>query len=578
MSEEQPKRRLVAIVMADVVGYSRLTEEDEAGTHHAWKIRRQAILEPLIAQNHGRIIRLMGDGALIEFASAVDAATCAVEMQKRMTEANSGLPESRQIVLRIGISVGDVIVDENDLYGDAVNIAARLQALADPGGVYLSRMAFDHVRNKVPLQFESLGEQTVKNIREPVLLYRVTGLAPPAATPGAQSRSSKPSVAVLPFTNLSNDAKQDYFADGMTNEIITELSRFQDLVVIASHSVFAVVGQGTSVQETARVLGARYVVAGSVRRARARTLVNVRLMVAESGRHLWAERYDFAMAELFAVQDKIVRTIVSRISTRLELSERRRAVRKEPRSLDAYDYYLRGREHWFGYSCENNLQCRREFEEAIRLDPTFARAYGQLSFALVQAYYCGWTQDPQATLDRAHELAQKAVALDGEDYDNYWSLAAVLLFRREHDRAIAFYERALEASPNQPDLLVDSAEALVYVGRAKEAIARIRKAVRFNPIHPDWYNWVLALAYYHIGRYSDAEAALSTMVDPPPFHRPLKIATLVRLGRREEASAAAHELLHLDANYTVAREDLLPYKRKEDREAHVLSLYEAGLS
>jgi adenylate cyclase len=577
VAEERAQRRLAAILVADVVGYSRLMEEDETGTHSTMRERQASILEPTIAENDGRIIRLMGDGVLVEFASVINAVNCAAEMQKRMTAANAGLPEGRQIILRIGINIGDVIVEGGDLYGDGVNIAARLQALADPGGIYVSRTVFDNVRNKVELQFENLGERTVKNIREPVQLYRVTGIVPAEAIPSSYTGASKPSIAVLPFENLGGDPEQSYFADGMTNDIILELSRFQDLFVIASHSVFTFKGRQASLQEVARQLGVRYVVEGSVRRVGERILINVWLMATDTERNLWAERYDFAMVELFAVQDEIVRAIASRLSTRLELSERRRAFRKEPRSVDAYDCYLRGREYWFAWSPDDNLQSQRDFEKAIRLDPTFARAYGMLSYSLVQAYFCGWSQEPQATLDRAHELAQKAVALGGDDYDNYWSLAVVLLYRHEYERAFAFYARALAANPNYPNLLVDFAEALVYVGRAEEAIGRIREAMRFNPIHPDWYDWVLALASFHSGRYAEANEALQAMVDPPPFYRPLGVATLVRLGRREEAVAAARELLRVDAGYTVARQYLLPYKRVEDRDAYVSSLLEAGL-
>jgi adenylate cyclase len=577
VAEERAQRRLAAILVADVVGYSRLMEEDETGTHSTMRERQASILEPTISENDGRIIRLMGDGVLVEFASVINAVNCAAEMQKRMTVANAGLTEGRHIVLRIGINIGDVIVEGGDIYGDGVNIAARLQALADPGGIFISRTVFDNVRNKVDLQFENLGERTVKNIREPVQLYRVAGMVPASVAPNARTEASKPSIAVLPFENLGGDPQQSYFADGMTNDIIVELSRFQDLFVIASHSVFAFKGRQISLQDVARQLGVRYVVEGSVRRVGERILINVWLMATDTERNLWAERYDFAMAELFSVQDEIVRAIASRLSTRLELSERRRAFRKEPRSVDAYDCYLRGREYWFAWSPDDNLQSQHDFEQAIRLDPTFARAYGMLSYALVQAYFCGWSQEPEATLDRAHELAQKAVALGGDDYDNYWSLAVVLLYRHEYERAFAFYARALAASPNYPNLLVDFAEALIYVGRAEEAIERIREAMRFNPIHPDWYEWVLALALFHSGRYAEANAALQAMVDPPPFYRPLGVATLVRLGRREEGAAAARELLRVDPTYTVARQDLLPYQRSEDREAYVSSLRQAGL-
>ena len=344
MADERVHRRLAAIVAADVVGYSRLMERDEAGTLAALKARRRDVLDPLVARHHGRIFKVTGDGVLVEFASAVDAVQCAVDLQHGMAAANKDQPEDRHLVLRVGVNLGDVMVEGSDLYGDGINIAARLETLAEPGVILVSGTAHDHVRNKVAVDFDDLGAQNLKNMIEPVQVYRVSGTATPRSQAAVDKplASSKPSIAVLPFVNMSGDPEQEYFADGITEDIITDLSRWQSLAVSSRNSTFQFKGKSVDIQRIGRELGARFLVEGSVRRMGERIRITAQLIDVETGNHLWAERFDRAMADLFAVQDEVVRTIVGTLVGRVYASGAERARRKPPSSMVAYDHVLRG--------------------------------------------------------------------------------------------------------------------------------------------------------------------------------------------------------------------------------------------
>ena len=341
MAEERVQRRLAAILAADVVGYSRLMERDEAGTLAILKDRRKNVLEPLVARHQGRVFKVTGDGVLVQFGSAVDAVQCAVDLQQAMAASSEDLPDDRHIVLRIGINLGDVILDGNDLYGDGVNIAARLEGIADPGGILVSGTAYDHVKNKINVGFDDLGVQSLKNIHEPVRVYRISG-TPRVSIAGPDVTSGKPSIAVLPFNNMSGDAEQQYFGDGITEDIITELSRFRQLHVLARNSSFRYRGQDVDVVRAGRELGVQYLVEGSVRRIGDRIRITAQLVEAESGHHVWAERFDRKQEELFAVQDQVVRTIAGTLVGRLNAAGVERAKRKQPASLVAYECVLRG--------------------------------------------------------------------------------------------------------------------------------------------------------------------------------------------------------------------------------------------
>jgi TolB-like protein/cytochrome c-type biogenesis protein CcmH/NrfG len=385
-----------------------------------------------------------------------------------------------------------------------------------------------------------------------------------------------PSIIVLPFDNLSGDVDQGYFSDGITNDIITDLSKYSELFVIASHTAFTYKGRHVKVQDVGRELSVRYLVEGSVQRAGERVRINAQLIEVSTGRHLWAERFDRPLQDVFRLQDEIVQTIVGTLVGRVGIFEHHRALHSRPDSLEAYDIYLRGRAAWHDWSKESNERAHQLFAKAIELDPTFAPAYGYLSYTLIQAMLVGGAQAPDM-LQRATELAQKAVALGPSDADNYWSMAVAYIYSRDFEKGMAAFERAVEINPNNPNLLVDMAEALVYIGRAEEAIAQIERAMRLNPIHPDFYLWTRGIALYHTGRYTEALASLTKIGDPANAVRRHLAATYVRLRRMADARRVAAELLLHDPSYTVERERVWPYRDAAVLEAFMADLRSAGL-
>jgi adenylate cyclase len=577
------KRRLAAILAADVAGYSRLMQQDETGTHAAFKSHLKELIEPEISRHEGRVVKNTGDGLIAEFVSAVEALVCAIEIQRDMATRNAGTPERRQIHFRIGINLGEVLVEDNDVFGDGVIVASRLESLAEPSGICLSSDVYRYVRGKVDADFEDMGDQKLKNMAEPVHAYRILPPVDVAGTDADEDREVRPAlpmaqwIAVLPFDNLSGEPEEGYFSDGITNDLITDLSRFPELAVIASHTVFAYKGKPVKIAAVARELGVRYVIEGSVQRAAGIIRINVQLIEAATGRHLWGERYKRDMHDLFAVQDEIVRAIVAIVAERVEDSERERTKRKPTESLEAYDHYLRGREVWYRWLPEANRQAQEHFRAAIALDPNFARAHGSLAFVLVQAALGGWTEAPEACLQEARDLAEKAVALGPSDFENHEHLGLAYLYCRRFDRSLACYERALELNPNSADLLADLADTLVHVGRTAEAVARIEQARRLNPICPDWYDWVLGVAAFHDGRYEEALAALTRVDNGTNLLRCDLIATLVRLGRMDEAQTIAREILAQQPSYRLAAEALRPFKDPEVLRAFAADLRRAGL-
>lgn len=583
------ERRLAAILAADVVGYSRLIREDEAGTLAALKSHREQLIEPKVAERKGRIVKLMGDGLLIEFPSAVEAVQCAVEIQHMIGDRNADVPEENRVTYRIGINIGDIVVEDNDIYGDGVNVAARLEGLSEPSGICVARNVFDQVKDKLDLTIEHLGEREVKNIAEPVTVYRVVlddkaaelvtpvvhqaakptrrhwavaaaavaGLLvavggallwwqpwKPEFEPASMERMAfplpdKPSIAVLPFNNLSGDQEQEYFSDGMTNDIITDLSKFKNLFVIASNSTFSYKGKAVKVQQVAEELGVRYVLEGSIQKTGERLRINAQLIDATTGHHLWAERYDRNAIDFFAIQEDIVRTIVANLAFQVHEAEIERALGKDTDNLEAYDYYQRGWQAFFGFTKEANNQALEFLEKAIELDPDYARAHGLLTWVHVNnsTGRYSWGEDPDRSLDLALETARKAVALDPDDYFTHWSLGFAYLFHLEHDRALAEYERALALNPNDADLLIEMVELLIKIGRAEQAVEQAKMAMRINPHCPDWCFWNLGWAQYIAGQYDDALATLNRMSNPPNGARRMLAAVLVRLDRLQEARA-----------------------------------------
>ncbi len=551
MEPQHTHRKLTAILAADVVGYSGLMEKDEVGTLAALKTHRRELIEPKITEHNGRIVKLMGDGALVEFASAVDAVQCASEIQQSMRKRNADVPEDRRIEFRIGINLGDVIMDGDDIYGDGVNIAARLEGLAEPGGICVARSVFNQVKNKVDLGFENLGEQEVKNITEPVRVYRVALKAkkPRAAVHGQEALPlpDKPSIAVLPFQNMSGDPEQEFFADGMAEDIITALSHYRWFFVIARNSSFTYKGRAVDVTQVAKELGVRYVLEGSVRKAGNRVRVTAQLIDATTGSHIWAERYDRDLDDIFALQDEITETIVTSIEPELGAVERERARRKPPENLGAWDLFQRGLWHLFDDVKRDALaQAKRLFERACELDPEFAAAHAELAWAHVAEIVRGLTDDPKASLDAAADAAERAVALDPRDPAARVTLGRVLIFRHAHERAIAEMEAALALNASFDRGHYGLGMALLYGGRPEESIPHFEKGIRLSPRNPLlWAHWMmLGLAYINLEKYEQAAASFEKAIQQPnaafmPFA--FAAATLGQLGRIDEARSMLAE-------------------------------------
>jgi adenylate cyclase len=549
------KRKLAAILHADVVGFSRLMGLDEAGTHQALGELRGAV-DPLIAGHGGRIVGTAGDSLLADFTSVVDAVSCAVEMQRAARAINDPLPSERRLELRIGINLGDVIIDGDDIFGDGINIAARLEALAQPGTVCISQTVFDQVRNKLDLDYRPLGSHRVKNIAEPVRAYSVGApataprirkgrphliagagatalivagliawalyaesgrallglLAAPKpvevtapAAPG--HRAGRPSVAVLPFKNLSGDAGQDFFSDGIAEDVITALGRFSNLLVVAKAASFQFKDKNVGPAEIGRLLDARYLVEGSVRRAGDRVRVNAELTEAATGRHVWSETYDSEIKDVFSVQDDIARRVVGAAAVELTRFERDRVLAKPTENLAAYEYVLRGRDYFSHATRDENDEAQHMFQHAIDLDPNYAVAYAELGLALIEAVTSGWTEFVADDLGRAETLAQKALSLDPASTTAYRLLAEVHMARGQFDLALAQVERALEINPSDAKNLALRGAILMWAGRASEALPWIQRALRLDPTNARTV-FYLGMVDYFLAQYSDAIPAL----------------------------------------------------------------------
>ncbi len=575
MTEKPATRRLTAIAVADVVGYSRLMEADEAGTLAALKQRRTAILEPVVRAFGGRIVKLMGDGVLLEFASAVNAVKAALELQAKYAEANQSLPENRRIILRIGINLGDVVGEGSDIYGDGVNIAARLESLAEPGGICISAKVYDEARGKIDAAFEDAGEKQLKNIATPVRTYVTGHNGVPAAAVLAPTVSSKPSIAVLPFDNMSGDADQQYFSDGITEDIITELSRFRSLFVIAGNSSFQYRDRTVDVRRVARELGVHYILEGSVRKMANRIRVTAQLIDALPGNHLWSERYDRDINDLFEVQDELTRTIVATLTGRLEDAEIREAAHRRTENQSVYDLLLRGIPLMRGDSASDNRQARELFEQAISVDPHFALAHAYFALSLLVEHR--YDNAPGAIKDRALECALTALRLDPSEARCHQFLAQAYRFRGEFDLALTCFRRAAALNPNDANGLALMGSVLGVSGCPEEGVELIRQAMQLNPFHPDWYWHQLAVALYAARRYEDALLAEQQLAGPKQFWFLARMAACqAQLGRHEEARALTAEVLRRKPDFRISAVKLL-YRNPADA-AHALDgLRKAGL-
>ncbi len=510
------ERRLAAILATDVVGYSRLIRADEEGTIAALKALRADLIDPKLSQHNGRIVKLMGDGMLAEFPSVVDAVRAAVETQEAVSKHNSDLPEDKRIAFRVGINLGDVVIDGDDIHGDGVNLAARLETLAEPGGICISAAVYDQVRDKLDLRFRDMGEQEIKNIDRPLRVWQwVAGAAPGTAAPPASSTPltlpDKPSIAVLPFTNMSGDPEQEYFSDGVTEDIITGLSKYRGLFIIARNSTFAYKGVSTDIRTVGRELGVRYVLEGSVRKAADRVRVTAQLIDAANGKHLWAERYDRKLEDIFELQDEITAIIVGTLEPELGGAELIRSQAKSIDSLDAWDCYLRARWHaQHGDSKDTLLECVRLCRQAIAISPEMACAYSELAVAHTSSVPFAYTDDRTRAIVMAFDAAQQAVRLDNKDALAHAALGRVYDFRGQFEDAVREHKIALELNPNSAITQLFLASTYNHGGYPALALPAAERAYRLSPRDPrQWFMHLnKGFALSQLGRHDEAVEAL----------------------------------------------------------------------
>jgi adenylate cyclase len=554
---ERVERRLAAIFAGDVAGYSRLMGQDEAGTLARLKAHRREFVDAKIAEHKGRIVKTTGDGILIEFPSVVEAVVSAVAIQHGMSERNADIPPDQRIEFRIGINLGDVIVEEGDIHGDGVNVAARLEALAEPGGICISRVVRDQVRDKLDLALEDLGEQSLKNIARPLRVFRIRPVGAPTVTAGPPlAVPDKPSIAVLPFQNLSGDPEQEYFADGMVEDIVTGLSRIKWLFVIARNSTFVYKGKAIDVKTVGRELGVRYVLEGSVRKAGNQIRVTAQLIDSTNAGHVWAQRYDRALDDIFAVQDELTMSVIGAIEPTLRKAEIERARRKRPDSLDAYDLYLRALPFASAAMPEDADAALPLLEEAIRLEPDYAVAHGMIAWCHEQRYLRGGLREEVRIAASRH--ARAAIAAGGDDASALAMGGFVIgVVEHDFDSALDALDRSIGLSPSSAHAYGFSSVLRAWTGDDATSVAHAESALRLSPYDPLIYLPYVGLAYTHFfsGRFEAAiSAADRALQGNPRFSVPafLKTAALARLGREAEAAASARRVLELQPGFTIA--------------------------
>ena len=630
MTTEKQKRKLAAILSADAAGYSRLMGEDEARTLGTLKGHLQ-VIGSRVESHRGRVVAIHGDNLLAEFESVVNAVQCAMEIQKEIKGRNEGLPEGFRLPFRIGINLGDVIEEEGNIYGDGVNVASRLEGLADPGGICISRSVHDHIKNKLDVGYQSMGAHSVKNIADPVQVYRIlpvpgafgkavgrlwyrlkqwqkvavaVGLAilqvfvavavkkymdplgPPSgifaflAEKKPLPLPDKPSIAVLPFENMTGDPRQEFFADGFTEQIITSLSKIPALFVISRNSTFTYKGKPVKVQQVSEDLGVRYVLEGSVQKFSARIRINVQLIDAKSGQHIWAESYDRDLKDIFGLQDEVILKITSAMSLNLTTGEQGRAWAEGTKSLDAYLKLMQSREYILKGNRESVALARRMAEETIALDPKYADAYAMLGATYMNEVWLG-TSNPKESIARAIELTQKALAMNGSLADARSRLGMLYSWSGRYDEGIAEAERGVDLNPNSGEANFFLAVVLRYAGKSKEAIPVIRKALRLEPIAPDIYVQNLALVHFQTGDCPEAVAACEKGLKRQPDNLNSHVITAAVYGfcgREKEARKEAAEVLRINPKFTV--ESFMrnvPYKNPSDRDRTIQGLRKAGL-
>jgi adenylate cyclase len=633
MGEEGFKRKLTAILSADVSGYSRLMGEDEDSTVRTLTAHRE-MMTNTIQQHRGRVVDSPGDNLLAEFASVVDAVQCAVEIQQVLKVKNAEVAEDRRMEFRIGINLGDVIQEGERIYGDGVNIAARVEGLAQPGGICISGTVYEHIKDKLALWEEFLGEHTVKNIKNPIRVYRIgleRGEGPPDSgvrgkakqkpwkwavlggvaalvlvllatvvwrfylrpdqlppkeiaieEPQTLKLPDKPSIAVLPFANLSGEKDQEYFGDGITEEIITALSKIKRVFVIARNSTFTYKGKPVMVQQVGKELGVKYVLEGSVRKSGDRVRIIAQLIDAQTGHHLWAERYDRELKDIFALQDEITQKILASLQIKLTEGEQVRAIAKGTKNVEAYIRLMQAREHFHRFNKDDNLMARTVTKEVISLDPKYASACAILGFTHFIDAVFSWSPSPRESMARAMELAKKTIAMNDSLSGAHVLLGHVYTFTRQYEKGIAECERAVALGPNDESAHRALGMALRYAGRWKEAIPVYEKAIRLNPFTRSSTFWHIGMAYIFTERLEKAVVACEKAVQGGPkdlaAHLALTFA-YVASGRKNEARATAEKVMKIDPKFTLDNyaKRTLTYKNPEDRERFIAALRKAGL-
>jgi TolB-like protein len=586
MAGERVERRLSAIFASDVVGYSRLMEADEEGTLARMNAHRREFLEPTVAQNRGRIVKRTGDGVLIEFSSAVDAARCAVDIQRGMVERNAGVSPERRIELRIGIHVGDIMIEDDDIFGDGVNIAARLEGVAQPGGICMSDDAYRQIRGKIDVNFQDSGEQELKNIARPVRVYQLRPEAPASNAKPASGLTlpDKPSIAVLAFQNMSGDTEQEFFADGIAEDIITALSKAHWLFVIARNSSFSYKGKSVDMREVGRDLGVRYVLEGSVRKAGNRVRITAQLIDATSGHHVWAERYDRALEDIFAVQDEITRSIIGAIAPGIVAAEIQRTRGKDAAQLGQWERVMRAHWHVWRFTREDCREAFHLIDEILRRDPNNALALADLSFNWHFGGVFGWTTEPIAQAMEKHgDAARRAVAADDRDATAQAALAVYELFSNRHDEAIKRLMRAIELDPNSSLARGQLGVALSFGGESDRSIAALEDAKRLSPrdyLMVVWHT-VDAWSHLHAERFAEAIACAKQAIEFNPSFpdsHGIIAAAAAHLGQTAEAQAELAAFVGLLPGLTLSDPRLIrPFRRPTDRERFLAGLRKAGL-
>jgi adenylate cyclase len=631
MAGEGFKRKLAAILSADVEGYSRLMDNDEEATVHTLTAYRNAITD-LTQQFRGRVVDSPGDNILAEFSSVVDAVNCAVEIQRELAERNAELPYNRKMEFRIGVNLGDVIEEDGRIYGDGVNIAARVESMAEAGGICLSGRAYDHVAKKLGLEYENLGEHQVKNISTPIRVYRVLSypgaaahrvvsakkavsrtwrnvlvatvsivvvaaavavwqfyLRTPSMEVALEERMAfplpdKPSIAVLPFDNMSGDPKQEYFSDGITDQIITSLSMIPRLFVIARNSTFTYKGKAVKVQKVAEELGVRYVLEGSVQRSEDRIRILVQLIDAINGRHLWSERYDRELKDIFKLQDEIARQVMTALQVKLTEGEYASGVAGTTSNLKALELFWRAEELFFRWGENDNAEARRWAKKAIEIDPNFAGAWALAGWTHLMEVWFGWTKSPVQSIKQAGEFAKKAIALDNTNAKANALVGQLYLMQRNHEEAVKYGQKAVELNPNDPQMLSILAATMHFSGKFEEAITLVKKAMRLTPYYPALFLNILSSAYISAERYAEAIETCDLMLerskkgefDPFRVHLQLALA-YAGLGQEDEAKAHSTEALKVNPNFSFSYyQKILPYKNPAHLKSRIDLFQKAG--